>query len=142
MGGFTPGQVLLSWRASFYSCPRQAVALTVPTGAVGATAAGAGAACTDQALQAGHSFLLQPLPEGAGSNLVWSRNSPCTEQPVNFKEGGSFCLSRGPGGLYFVPARDSAPAEFGTVSSSKIHISAEYRFQANRVMHGRVSQCF
>lgn len=96
---------------------------------MGAAATGAGTACTDQALPAGHTFLLQPVPRGAGSKLLWSRNCPCTDQPDNFKKGGSFCLSRGPGGLYFVPAKYSAPAEFGIVSSSKIHVSTDDRFQ-------------
>lgn len=65
--------------------PWQEVALQVPTGAVGAAATGAGAACTDQPLQAGQPFLLQPVPDGAGSKLVWSRNSPRTEEQGDFK---------------------------------------------------------
>lgn len=72
------------------------MALPVPTGAVGAAAAGAGAACTDQALQAGHSFLLQPLPEGAGSKLVVGVGAaPAQSSQITLRKREAFAVLGG-----------------------------------------------
>lgn len=62
------------------------------------------------------------------SKLVWGGNRPGTEEQDTHKPARSFCVSRMPGGLYFATTRDTAAAEFGILSPSKIHISAEYRF--------------
>jgi len=100
---------------------------------------GTGAACTDQTLQAGQPFLLQLISGGAvkQSGVGW-------EQPPHrgaryCKSARSFCLSWRPGGLYFATTRDGALAAFEIVSSSKIHISAEYRVSGNIFMHDRLS---
>lgn len=90
---------------------------------------GAGAACPDQLLQAGQPFLLQPVPGGAVEQTGMGWEQPPHRGARYSKPARSFCVSRRPGGLYFATTRDTAAAEFGIVSPSKIHISAEYRFR-------------
>lgn len=55
--------------------------------------------------------------------------APAQSSQITLSKGEAFALVGGLVGLYFVPAKDSAPAEFGIVSSSKIHISTDDRFQ-------------